>query len=167
MRRRVFDDDHELFRESVKQFVERTMLPLDEQIRTERTMPREVWLEAGRQGFLGMQVPEEYGGADAGGAAPAGTARLRDQQPGARQGGTRGDHRVRQGAQGVRRLRPALRRIRLHEGVPGRPRLDGRPGHPHLGRLQRDHERDHRTVGWTIGTDLVWGAVLIRLQPDG
>jgi alkylation response protein AidB-like acyl-CoA dehydrogenase len=66
MRRRVFEDDHELFRESVKQFVERTMLPLDEQIRTERTMPREVWLEAGRQGFLGMQVPEEYGGADAG-----------------------------------------------------------------------------------------------------
>ncbi|MCW2940264.1 MAG: Acyl-CoA dehydrogenase, partial [Actinomycetia bacterium] len=46
MRRRVFEDDHELFRESVKQFVERTMLPLDEQIRTERTMPREVWLEA-------------------------------------------------------------------------------------------------------------------------
>jgi alkylation response protein AidB-like acyl-CoA dehydrogenase len=66
MRRRVFEDDHELFRESVKQFVERTMLPLDEQIRTERTMPREVWLEAGRQGFLGMQVPEEFGGADAG-----------------------------------------------------------------------------------------------------
>jgi alkylation response protein AidB-like acyl-CoA dehydrogenase len=66
VRRRVFEDDHELFRESVKQFVERTMLPLDEQIRTERTMPREVWLEAGRQGFLGMQVPEEYGGADAG-----------------------------------------------------------------------------------------------------
>jgi alkylation response protein AidB-like acyl-CoA dehydrogenase len=66
MRRRVFEDDHELFRESVKQFVERTILPLDEQIRTERTMPREVWLEAGRQGFLGIQVPEEYGGADAG-----------------------------------------------------------------------------------------------------
>ncbi|MCW2942899.1 MAG: acyl-CoA dehydrogenase domain protein, partial [Actinomycetia bacterium] len=56
----VFEDDHELFRESVKQFVERTMLPLDEQIRTERTMPREVWLEAGRQGFLGMQVQRRH-----------------------------------------------------------------------------------------------------------
>jgi alkylation response protein AidB-like acyl-CoA dehydrogenase len=66
MRRTVFEPDHELFRESVREFVERTLLPLDEDIRTERMLRREVWLEAGRQGFLGMQVPEEYGGQDAG-----------------------------------------------------------------------------------------------------
>ncbi|WP_067829942.1 acyl-CoA dehydrogenase family protein [Actinomadura kijaniata] len=62
MRRTVFDQDHELFRESVRGFVERTLLPLDETIRDERMLRREVWLEAGRQGLLGMQVPEEYGG---------------------------------------------------------------------------------------------------------
>ncbi|WP_433324087.1 acyl-CoA dehydrogenase family protein [Spirillospora sp. CA-294931] len=66
MRRTVFDADHELFRESVRQFVERTLLPLDEDIRAERMIRREFWLEAGRQGFLGMQVPEEYGGQDSG-----------------------------------------------------------------------------------------------------
>ncbi|KAB2357001.1 acyl-CoA dehydrogenase family protein [Actinomadura montaniterrae] len=66
MRRTVFEADHELFRESVREFVERTLLPLDEDIRNERMLRREVWLEAGRQGFLGMQVPEEYGGQDAG-----------------------------------------------------------------------------------------------------
>jgi alkylation response protein AidB-like acyl-CoA dehydrogenase len=66
MRRRVFDSDHHLFRESVRQFVERTLLPVDERTRDERSLSREVWLEAGRQGFLGMQVPEEYGGQDAG-----------------------------------------------------------------------------------------------------
>lgn len=66
MRRRVFEPDHDLFRESVRQFVERTLLPVDEQVRAERMLSREVWLEAGRQGFLGMQVPEEYGGQAAG-----------------------------------------------------------------------------------------------------
>ncbi|MEU9019576.1 acyl-CoA dehydrogenase family protein [Actinomadura sp. NPDC048394] len=66
MRRTVFEADHELFRESVREFVERTLLPLDEDIRNERMLRREVWLEAGRQGLLGMQVPEEYGGQDAG-----------------------------------------------------------------------------------------------------
>ncbi|RAY16718.1 acyl-CoA dehydrogenase [Actinomadura craniellae] len=66
MRRRVYEADHELFRESVREFVERTLLPLDERIREERALPREVWLEAGRLGILGMQVPEQYGGQDAG-----------------------------------------------------------------------------------------------------
>jgi alkylation response protein AidB-like acyl-CoA dehydrogenase len=66
MRRTVYEADHDLFRESVKEFVERTLLPLDEDIRAERMLRREVWLEAGRQGFLGMQVPEEYGGQGAG-----------------------------------------------------------------------------------------------------
>ncbi|WP_026404133.1 acyl-CoA dehydrogenase family protein [Actinomadura rifamycini] len=66
MRRTVFETDHELFRESVREFVERTLLPLDEDIRDERMLRREVWLEAGQQGFLGMQVPAEFGGQDAG-----------------------------------------------------------------------------------------------------
>ena len=42
------------------------------------------------------------------------------------------------------RLRPDLGRIRLHERVPGRPGVGRRPGHPHLGRLERDHEGAHR-----------------------
>ncbi|OLT27065.1 acyl-CoA dehydrogenase [Actinomadura sp. CNU-125] len=66
MRRTVFETDHDLFRESVREFIERTLLPLDEDIRDERMLRREVWLEAGRQGFLGMQVPQEFGGQDAG-----------------------------------------------------------------------------------------------------
>ncbi|MDL4777332.1 acyl-CoA dehydrogenase family protein [Actinomadura xylanilytica] len=66
MRRTVYEADHELFRASVREFIDRTLRPLDEDIRTERMLRREVWLEAGRQGFLGMQVPAEYGGQDAG-----------------------------------------------------------------------------------------------------
>ena len=29
-------------------------------------LPREFWLEAGKQGLLGLEVPEEYGGTGAG-----------------------------------------------------------------------------------------------------
>ena len=43
-----------------------------------------------------------------------------------------------------RPLRPALRRLRLHERVPRRPRLARRPRLQDLGRLQRDHEGAHR-----------------------
>lgn len=63
MRRPVFESDHEYFRESVAAFVDREVLPRHEQMIAERAMPRAVWLEAGRQGFLGLQVPEIYGGA--------------------------------------------------------------------------------------------------------
>jgi hypothetical protein len=42
------------------------------------------------------------------------------------------------------RLRPAVRRLRLHERIPGCPRLARRPGLQDLGRLQRNHEGTHR-----------------------
>jgi alkylation response protein AidB-like acyl-CoA dehydrogenase len=63
MLRTVFDADHEAFRKSVHSFVERAVQPEAERFSTERMIDREVWLEAGRQGFLGMAIDEEYGGA--------------------------------------------------------------------------------------------------------
>lgn len=32
----------------------------------QRFIDREIWLEAGRNGFLGLEVPEAYGGSEAG-----------------------------------------------------------------------------------------------------
>ncbi|EOD64267.1 acyl-CoA dehydrogenase [Amycolatopsis vancoresmycina DSM 44592] len=51
------------------------------------------------------------------------------------------DHRARQ--QGRRRLRAALRRLRLHDRVPDRARLGRRPYLPDLRRHQRNHEGNH------------------------
>lgn len=65
MRRAIFTDDHEAFRESAREFVDRTLRPRAEEMIKEHTIPREVWLEAGRQGLLGLAIPEEYGGAGA------------------------------------------------------------------------------------------------------
>jgi alkylation response protein AidB-like acyl-CoA dehydrogenase len=62
MLRTLFEDEHLWFRESVRHFVQRTILPARERHRVERAIDREVWLEAGSMGFLGLGVPQEYGG---------------------------------------------------------------------------------------------------------
>ncbi len=63
MRRTIFDEDHDAFRESCRTFVDRTLRPHQEKHIANHQLGREVWLELGKQGFLGLNVPEEYGGA--------------------------------------------------------------------------------------------------------
>ena len=60
--RTLFEPEHHLFRESYRAFLERHVAPYHEQWEQEKIVDRGVWLEAGKQGFLGMAVPEEYGG---------------------------------------------------------------------------------------------------------
>jgi long-chain-acyl-CoA dehydrogenase len=62
--RTLFDDDHKLFRESAAAFVDREILPRREAIREARRIPKQLWETAGEGGFLGVAVPEEYGGSD-------------------------------------------------------------------------------------------------------
>lgn len=66
MKRSIYDEDHESFRASVREFLERSVIPHVEQHAADKAIPREFWLEAGRQGFLGLEIPEEHGGAGAG-----------------------------------------------------------------------------------------------------
>jgi alkylation response protein AidB-like acyl-CoA dehydrogenase len=60
--RTLFEPEHELFRESYRAFLERHVAPFHEQWEKDKIVDRSVWQEAGKQGFLGMAVPEEYGG---------------------------------------------------------------------------------------------------------
>ena len=60
--RTLFEPEHELFRESYRAFLDRHVAPYHEQWEQDKIVDRGVWLEAGKQGFLGMAVPEEYGG---------------------------------------------------------------------------------------------------------
>ena len=62
MRRRIFDEDHELFRETVRAFCEKECLPHVDEWRESGYAGREVWLKAGEAGLLGWEVPEEFGG---------------------------------------------------------------------------------------------------------
>ncbi len=60
--RTLFEPEHELFRESYKSFLDRHVAPYHKQWEKDKIVDRGVWLEAGKQGFLGTAVPEEYGG---------------------------------------------------------------------------------------------------------
>ena len=65
-RRALYEDDHEDFRESFRRFLANEVVPHYEQWEKDGIVPREVFAKAGENGFLGMQVPEEYGGAGVG-----------------------------------------------------------------------------------------------------
>lgn len=66
MQRRIFDAHHEEFRASVRAFLAREVWPRGDTFAHERKFPRDLWLAAGRQGLLGLEVPERYGGGEAG-----------------------------------------------------------------------------------------------------
>jgi alkylation response protein AidB-like acyl-CoA dehydrogenase len=62
-RRRIFEDDHEDFRESVRRWLTKDVAPKFEEWEQEGIVPREVFAAAGEHGFIATQVPEEHGGA--------------------------------------------------------------------------------------------------------
>jgi alkylation response protein AidB-like acyl-CoA dehydrogenase len=66
VKRTIYDEDHEAFRESVKEFLDRQVVPHLEEYAAAHALPREFWIEAGKQGLLGLEVPEQYGGSEAG-----------------------------------------------------------------------------------------------------
>ncbi|WP_114907711.1 acyl-CoA dehydrogenase family protein [Ornithinimicrobium murale] len=65
MRRTVYTEDQEAFRASAREFIDRTVRPRAEEMIRSHGIPREVWREAGRQGLLGLSIPEEFGGSGA------------------------------------------------------------------------------------------------------
>ncbi|WP_119294359.1 acyl-CoA dehydrogenase family protein [Streptomyces sp. YIM 130001] len=62
MSRTLYSEEHEAFRETVRAFLAKEVLPYYEQWEKDGVVAREAWLAAGRQGLLGLAVPEEYGG---------------------------------------------------------------------------------------------------------
>lgn len=63
MRRDLFTADHESFREMVRDFVAKEIVPHYADWEQEGRFPREVFAQLGVLGVLGMAIPEEYGGA--------------------------------------------------------------------------------------------------------
>ncbi|RJQ67001.1 acyl-CoA dehydrogenase [Pseudonocardiaceae bacterium YIM PH 21723] len=65
MKRSIYGSEHELFRASVREFAQRHLFPNRERFIAEHGLDRAVWLAAGEQGLLGLEVPEEFGGGGA------------------------------------------------------------------------------------------------------
>src|SRR5450631_2634099 len=60
--RTVFSSEHDLFRDTVRRFVETEIVPYHRQWEKDGIVPRELWLKAGEAGLLLCSIPEEYGG---------------------------------------------------------------------------------------------------------
>ena len=60
--RTLFDSDHEIFRDSVRRFVEEEISPYHAEWEKQGQISREAWLKAGTLGLLCASMPEEYGG---------------------------------------------------------------------------------------------------------
>jgi acyl-CoA dehydrogenase len=62
MRRDIFTEEHEEFRDMVRAFIAREVTPYHEQWERDGVVSRDVWLAAGRAGLLGIDMDEKYGG---------------------------------------------------------------------------------------------------------
>ncbi|NLC98893.1 MAG: acyl-CoA dehydrogenase [Actinomycetales bacterium] len=65
MDRTIYTEDHEAFRQSAAAFLAKKVTPELEEHLAAKSLPRQFWLDAGAEGFLGLEIPEEFGGSDA------------------------------------------------------------------------------------------------------
>ncbi|MEW5721556.1 MAG: acyl-CoA dehydrogenase family protein [Thermodesulfobacteriota bacterium] len=57
-----YSEEHRIFRESFRRFCEREITPYAEEWEEAGIVPKSIWKKLGEQGYLCMDVPEEYGG---------------------------------------------------------------------------------------------------------
>jgi acyl-CoA dehydrogenase len=57
-----YTDEHRMFRDALRRFLAREITPHVEEWEEAGIVPRAAWKKMGEQGFLAMNVPEEYGG---------------------------------------------------------------------------------------------------------
>jgi acyl-CoA dehydrogenase len=60
--RTLFNEEHDMWRETVRRFVDKEIVPFHDQWEKDGVVPRELWLKAGAEGMLCCTVPIEYGG---------------------------------------------------------------------------------------------------------
>jgi acyl-CoA dehydrogenase/long-chain-acyl-CoA dehydrogenase len=60
--RTIFDESHDDFRDTVRQFVEREVVPNLDRWASAGQVDRELFRQAGETGILGMSAPERFGG---------------------------------------------------------------------------------------------------------
>ncbi|MDX6356817.1 MAG: acyl-CoA dehydrogenase [Streptomyces sp.] len=63
MRRTVFNEDHEAFRETIRAFIEAEVVPVHDEWLAAGIVPRDFYYKLGELGVFGIEVPEEFGGA--------------------------------------------------------------------------------------------------------
>ncbi|WNB92131.1 acyl-CoA dehydrogenase family protein [Bacillus sp. NEB1478] len=64
MKRSFITDDHEIFRKSLRKFLEKEAYPFYDEWEQNRMIPRNFWRKMGEQGFLCPDIDEKYGGSE-------------------------------------------------------------------------------------------------------
>ena len=59
-----FTEEHEVFRQSLKEFLQREVVPHIDKWEKDGTIERFIWKKVGEMGYFGLNVPEAYGGLD-------------------------------------------------------------------------------------------------------
>jgi len=62
MRREIFTEDHDHFRETARAFFDKECVPHTDEWERQGKVGREAWHKAGQAGLLGWEAPEQYGG---------------------------------------------------------------------------------------------------------
>ena len=62
MRHTLYEPEHDAFRDAVRSFTAKHVVPHHDDWERAGIVDRALWVEAGKQGLLGMDVPEQYGG---------------------------------------------------------------------------------------------------------
>ena len=62
MQHTLYEPEHDAFRDAVRSFMVKHVAPHHAEWEKAGIVDRSVWVEAGKQGLLGMDVPEQYGG---------------------------------------------------------------------------------------------------------
>lgn len=62
--RTIFTEEHELFRQSVRDFIAKEVTPYNKEWEKNKMVSRESWKKFGENGFLGIQAPAALGGLD-------------------------------------------------------------------------------------------------------
>lgn len=65
MKSYYFKEEHNLFRQSLKDFLAREVKPYVNQWEKDGEVPKEIYQKFGEMGYLGLHLPEKYGGMDA------------------------------------------------------------------------------------------------------
>ena len=60
--RPILTEEHKMFQQSVRDFIAQEIVPHNAEWEKNHMVTRESWTTIGANGFLCMQVPEEYGG---------------------------------------------------------------------------------------------------------
>lgn len=60
--RTIFRDDHEIFRDQVRRFIDKEIVPHHAGWEADGIVPKALWRKAGAEGLLCVTIPEEYGG---------------------------------------------------------------------------------------------------------